>query len=414
MKGGAKLSADQSTFSFELNETVHFAKGQEIAEIKGISLEPNISIQPYTDYIAIRGVIELSGEYLKEESEEEDHLNFDDFDAKRYVERVSDLEGNEAMFHHRFPVEISVPSYRITHLDDVRISIDAFDYELPDESKLTLFATILIHGINEEETLFERYEDDVHQIMDDEPEELSSASAANLHEEETNINENKELDVHVQEDVAEAINREQDAEEVTIEEEVVVKEDPPEDANAVAEHIEKEEFIDREESEQETFQFELIRQEQKELTDEDGEPEEVIVSKEENDPDPERWPFKEKTQTLAEFFKQTTEQTEQETEYGVDEFSQEAEDSGEREENSDNTQEETKEDISSLSDLFRNSEEESYTKMRICIVQDEDTIETISERFAVSPLQLIKQNKLTEDFDVEPGQLLYIPVKSKD
>jgi len=49
--------------------------------------------------------------------------------------------------------------------------------------------------------------------------------------------------------------------------------------------------------------------------------------------------------------------------------------------------------------------------MRICIVQDEDTIETIADRFEVSPLQLIKQNKLTEDFDVEPGQLLYIPFK---
>jgi len=72
---------------------------------------------------------------------------------------------------------------------------------------------------------------------------------------------------------------------------------------------------------------------------------------------------------------------------------------------------ESMEDVSYLADIFRDSEEDSYTKMRICIVQNEDTIETIAERFQVSPLQLIKQNQLEEDFDVAPGQLLYIPYK---
>jgi len=155
LKGGIKLSSDQSVFSFDLNETLYFGKGQEVAEIKGISLDPDISIQSFHDYISIRGVIKLNGEYEKDaqvpEEAEESLLDFEDFQAKRYVEKVVDLQDNEAEFTHRFPVEISVPAYRVNHLDDVTVSIEAFDYEFPDQSQLRLFSTIQIHGINSEE-----------------------------------------------------------------------------------------------------------------------------------------------------------------------------------------------------------------------------------------------------------------------
>lgn len=49
--------------------------------------------------------------------------------------------------------------------------------------------------------------------------------------------------------------------------------------------------------------------------------------------------------------------------------------------------------------------------MRLCIVQENDTIDTIAERFAISPLQLIKHNQLEEELEVNEGQLLYIPSK---
>jgi stage VI sporulation protein D len=83
----------------------------------------------------------------------------------------------------------------------------------------------------------------------------------------------------------------------------------------------------------------------------------------------------------------------------------------EAEENSEETETEEVSDVSYLTDIFREEEDERYTKMRICIVQEEDTIESIAERFQVSTLQLIKQNKLDEEFDINEGQLLYIPWK---
>ena len=66
-----------------------------------------------------------------------------------------------------------------------------------------------------------------------------------------------------------------------------------------------------------------------------------------------------------------------------------------------------------MSDLFEDRTETGYTKMRLCIVQKNDTIDTIAERFNISPLQLIKQNKLEDDFEVTEGQLLYIPMKTR-
>lgn len=406
------LSANQSVFSFELNETVCFSKGQEIAEIKGISLEPNISIQSYSDYISIRGVIELTGEYKKERllEEEDRYIDFEDFEAKRYVEKVTDLEDDDAAFYHRFPVEISVPAYRVDELDNVSISIDAFDYDLPDNSQLNLFATIQIHGINEEEAQLERMEEkkQISSIGQNQTEELNPNDTQDHSEEFMNLhlNEREEpiLARHEEEKQEDLLHLEQERENDQDDKQEAVDDQPIEKEQSEAEN----EASDRTETEQDTFQFEVIQ----EQTDEDAEstdqyPEAEDVSYEEADDEPERWPFKEKTQTLAEFLNtQTSKQQEQETQ----EFLEQDENISDSTDREDDNREET-EEVSSLSDIFRHTEEESYTKMRICIVQEDDTIDTIAERFQVSPLQLIKQNKLTEDFDVEPGQLLYIPVK---
>src|SRR5699024_10311365 len=66
--------------------------------------------------------------------------------------------------------------------------------------------------------------------------------------------------------------------------------------------------------------------------------------------------------------------------------------------------------IESLSEMFEHDKEEEYTKMRLCIVQDHDTIENIAERYDTTANQLILKNRLNDD-TVSEGQLLYIPEK---
>ena len=62
-------------------------------------------------------------------------------------------------FIHRFPVDITIPSSRIAALDDIEVSIQTFDYSIPERNSLKLQADLIISGIysetNEEPSEFE-------------------------------------------------------------------------------------------------------------------------------------------------------------------------------------------------------------------------------------------------------------------
>ncbi|WLR44099.1 stage VI sporulation protein D [Bacillus carboniphilus] len=65
-----------------------------------------------------------------------------------------------------------------------------------------------------------------------------------------------------------------------------------------------------------------------------------------------------------------------------------------------------------LKDLFTTSEEEDFSKLKLCIVQQGDSLESICERYDVSMQQLIRVNQLSADDDVSEGQIVYIPLYS--
>lgn len=321
-KGGVILSSANQNFQFELQETLYFDRGDEVLELIGVSLNPEITIQPYDTYVSIRGEIELRGEYMRDEQriDETDHPaldELDDLDARRFVEKVECKEDNMAEFYHRFPVDISVPEYRIENMDDIRIEIINFDYELPANSKLQLTAVAEIQGIKAEVDLWQERETEERKVESEEDEEPDSFT----------------FEVEREEVVAEEERIKEVVEELEQEEEAEVEEVI--DVNEVRE-LEWEEVQENEL---------IIRAKEEEEVEEDGKTAEVVN------------------------------------------------------------------DVSYLKDIFRDEEEESYVKMRICIAQEDDTIESIAERFQVSALQLIKQNKLDEDFDISEGQLLYIPKK---
>ncbi|MEC3660049.1 LysM peptidoglycan-binding domain-containing protein, partial [Bacillus velezensis] len=61
-----------------------------------------------------------------------------------------------------------------------------------------------------------------------------------------------------------------------------------------------------------------------------------------------------------------------------------------------------------LTKLFTR-EEEKFSRMKICIVQQQDTIDRVCERYDITSQQLIRTNALSFDDELEEGQLLYIP-----
>ncbi|WP_270571774.1 LysM peptidoglycan-binding domain-containing protein [Bacillus glycinifermentans] len=81
------------------------------------------------------------------------------------------------------------------------------------------------------------------------------------------------------------------------------------------------------------------------------------------------------------------------------------------EERDDNAEEETKENDNALylTKLFTKQGEEEFARMRMCIVQQNDTIDLLCERYGINAQQLIRMNSLSLDEELKEGQILYIP-----
>ncbi|HLR52824.1 MAG TPA: stage VI sporulation protein D [Candidatus Avamphibacillus sp.] len=378
------MNSEESVFSFELNETLFFEKGQEVAEIRGISLDPNISIQSFNEYISIRGVVELQGEYERSVSVNDEELHsssslFDHDQAYRYIERVVDVDHSISEFSHRFPVEISVPSYRVNNLDDVMVQITSFDYELPDESKLKLMSTIEIHGINDQIR-------ESNLVEEDEKEEVEETNRDNKAGTEEGLAAEVENETESTQDIEETFEFE------------IKKEDVGEK--------ERETTTNEETDNSEKLETNLESVEEKES----------FTAGDNKDEKDDRWKWgkKKKSQSIAEFFEKdlsVESSSYPSSSENIASFESPSESyemmSSSRDIDSSSSEDNT--DLSYLTGMFR-AEEETYTQMRLYIVQEKDTLESIAERYDTTSMHITNKNGLTED-DVSEGQLLYIPYK---
>ncbi|WP_265438072.1 LysM peptidoglycan-binding domain-containing protein [Bacillus velezensis] len=131
---------------FSVEESICFQKGQEVSELLSISLDPDIRVQEVNDYVSIKGSLELTGEYNIDHSSHFEELNRE----MRHVEEVRAREDGTAELIHCFPVDITIPKNKVSHLNDVFVFIDAFDYQLTDSRILTIQADLAIEGLLEE------------------------------------------------------------------------------------------------------------------------------------------------------------------------------------------------------------------------------------------------------------------------
>jgi stage VI sporulation protein D len=437
-EGEKHVTNDSSVFRFELNETLYFEKGQEVNEMRGVSLEPDISIHSFHDYITIKGIIELKGEYEKSDRfQVEGDIETDDFHAKRYVEAVEEMDNDLAIFSHRFPVEISVPVNRVADLNDVSVYIQSFDYEIPEPSMFRLYSTIEIHGLNRYGQISQSENNsELDSVLSDMDRETESNT--DVEEEQFQFELKRPDEEMMEEQPKEAVDlpmfstdeeQNQETERNSTLNDVIVEETTKEEAkDIVQEETKRKENQEAKDIVQEETKRKENQEEKESSSKDDKETDETG-----------RWKYKE-TKSLKEFFANTSKDKAEEVDDEEDEYDEEdlhdedeayddedlhdedhdierkkAEDfSPEIRENSDNQEDnERVRAVSYLSDMFSDSEEESFTRMRLCIVQEQDTIDSIAERYQVSALQLIKLNRLDEDYDVKEGQLLYIPHKKK-
>jgi stage VI sporulation protein D len=69
-----------------------------------------------------------------------------------------------------------------------------------------------------------------------------------------------------------------------------------------------------------------------------------------------------------------------------------------------------KENALYLTELFSKEQGEDFSRLKICIVQQGDSMDKIAQRYDVTVQQLLRANHLDYETELHEGQLLYIPV----
>lgn len=487
---------------FSVEESICFQKGQEVSELLSISLDPDIRVQEVNDYVSIKGSLELTGEYNIDHSS-----HFEELDRElRHVEEVRAREDGTAELIHCFPVDITIPKNKVSHLNDVFVFIDAFDYQLTDSRILTIQADLAIEGLLEES---EPKEPEIPLYVAPEFAREEMINLAGHHSEDENepelmIRHEPEIPLTVSEEAAQETEKneeeippllrqeeeEQEAAPILREQEEVPKpvsfteppppvsfqhEEEPEEAEEPAimsavrndpvfeddsaevqeepkddiepvfpaftltPHAEKPKIAEHPflQKEEQPEAEPLLRQSDHKAAEDEDEP---AVFQEEQAPVYREFVPERQEEEFYSAPKLLEEEAHDEEGFEIEvrKMAPPEEETGKpldlsfqfsklppeepaqaeqpeplkperkNEEAAPGTEQKENDNSHYLTKLFTR-EEEKFSRMKICIVQQQDTIDRVCERYDITSQQLIRTNALSFDDELEEGQLLYIP-----
>nr|WP_175475965.1 stage VI sporulation protein D [Evansella caseinilytica] len=359
-----------SSLSFSIKEQVWLNRGSEIDEILSIALEPDISIREADDQVFVRGSLQLFGEYRPKVNDDlsiEQASTLTKEVSFRSVEEVSMTDDGLGIIRHSFPLDVTIPKEKIHRLDDLYVTVDAFDYELPGDGCIELEANVSVTGIKSERSDFNEVE----------PKEGNEGIADGAEDEE---------------------RTEAFASDGELEQEPV--------------HLKQ---ADQEAEEEDSFHLEAVRQaadESEEAAEQqdrdapffDGDHAVVEPSEEEmREKDSSDKAAVEPTVTFSALQNTPESAPAQKT----------AEKHGGKESGRTNVHdagtEKKEENALYLTKMLTKGEEE-FSKLRICIVQEGESLESIAARYDIQVSQLLRMNRLNDE-RVAGGQILYIPVR---
>ncbi|QKS71873.1 LysM peptidoglycan-binding domain-containing protein [Paenalkalicoccus suaedae] len=268
---------------------------------------------------------------------------------------------------HEFPIDVSIPKERAN--EEVTLYVEGFDYDLQEDGRLTIEADLVIAGAEEPEVTHAIIE--VTDLPSFQFEDTLPAVVVQEDQEETMEEEEREPYLELDED-----------------------EDEPSEVEDYEEQ-EEERYQDEEREQEEFASFEEVESapeptyeyvEEEPIEEEEVEP--VRNTQETN-----------LHEARAREFQQL--HVPQEV-VEVEPVREEAVDALEPE-----PAQEKKGASVYLTSMMRN-EEEASASMRICIVQEGDTLHSIASHYELTTTQLMRTNRLTDE-KVEPGQLISIP-----
>ncbi|MEH7513390.1 LysM peptidoglycan-binding domain-containing protein [Gottfriedia acidiceleris] len=152
-------SENQTNIRFSLKETVWFQKGQEVKEVRSLSLNPDITIQQFEEYVQVKGVLTLEGNYTPDMANQGDYYSLRELAPSRMIENVIALEDGSCELSHQFPVDISIPLTRITDLENLCVSVETFDYQLAEKGSIQIAADLCISGLHDHNRAVETYQE---------------------------------------------------------------------------------------------------------------------------------------------------------------------------------------------------------------------------------------------------------------
>ncbi|EDW20554.1 LysM peptidoglycan-binding domain-containing protein [Bacillus sp. FSL K6-4563] len=412
--------SQNNRLQFSVEESIYFKSGQEVSELLSISLDPDILVQEVNDYVSIRGSLELTGEYNINQEELLGELS--SYASYREADEVKVREDGTAELLHQFPVDITIPKNKISHLNDVFVFIDAFDYQLTENRLLTIQADLAIEGLLDEEMPQVPVEEPYEFVHRSEEEYGDVTYDYQLQPEDEEQEELQDYEREIDEDQA-VLQHDTRAEEEKQEEEIEIELVSREEETEELEESESQEEVALgyrslpEAQVQEPPFFEppkLLEEEKREDTFF-----EVEVRK-----DPEAAEELEETVQPYPVFESPAYHVEEEQEAQDDTYQlgrlyeREAPKVYESAQEEEEFEEDVRETSGSenslyLTKLFAKQEEEDFSRMKICIVQQEDTVDRICERYQLNVQQLLRTNSLSVDAELEEGQILYIPEYQK-
>lgn len=365
------MSSDQeTTLRFSLEESIWFQKGKEIDELISISLQPNITIQEYDQYVTIEGSLHLTGEYKRYEDEEME----EEVTSPKFVHSIEERDDGILEFSHRFPVDITIPLNRISSLEHIDVQVDSFDYVLPEKSCMKLTADLTITGLKKEEK--------------EEVNILTAQEVLNEIESSFRVREEKEEEIP-----------EEELQPFEVE------------ARKIRGESEKQ-TVDWEEEEEETNEEIPIFGLKTNVQTDNTEPYEPIPSMVRNSSSVNESYENEIDKNYMENWDKTEEVVE-ESDVSLEEPSEIYSEHVEEKPKKKKSKKSKKQGISIAEFLARKEEEtENVAKLKVCIVQNGDTIDQLAERYNLSAQQILRVNHLEVNQDIYEGQVLYIPVKS--
>lgn len=411
---------------FDIYERVHLTEDVAgIAELEEIELVPRIQVVTQEEHAALRGHLLLQGIYRGEEDE------------------VGEL-------YHQIPVEITIPMNRVTKLEDIAMEIENFDVDLLSLRSLNITGVLTLYGVDgmqteeapgwgdDEYTAVHtpRTEEDTEQRSEEEFAQEQQYHHGEQQHDQYELQREQDHTVHEEEETLwsplQAEAEPQAAEDYMLAH--VIRNEDQEIADYASDHHAGHSAAwERESGKEEPFKATVSLEPQVV-----AEPEVVVVSKQpvEDDRPEEPSSFAEPSVTAAPVSTASSdipveEKKEPKVAFGSKKETGDAEVEAvpfsslipqRRAKEAELTYDEST-DLSVLDaneepriengkwrTLFQNGfqDENEFRKVRLCIVQRAETLETIAERYELSARELQTHNRLSEQM-VEAGQVLYIP-----